>query len=177
MYLFGEALTIEREEPERKRRDSPPTLTHKGEDFNLTREAVTIFDELVRRRTPVERDLILEEAVRRLKAWRAQFGKKLWFCGVEISSSELYLEERGLVSIQRLPVLAAIVGAQNVAGGQESEEGVVGRAARETPTARIKSMKPVRCPNPDCDEEEGCCVCEHTGWIREFVMEEMQVPS
>lgn len=23
----------------------------------------------------------------------------------------------------------------------------------------------VRCPNPDCDPEEGCCICEHTGWV------------
>ena len=23
----------------------------------------------------------------------------------------------------------------------------------------------IRCPNENCDENEGCCLCEYTGWI------------
>jgi hypothetical protein len=23
----------------------------------------------------------------------------------------------------------------------------------------------VDCPNQDCDPEDGCCICEHTGWV------------
>lgn len=38
----------------------------------------------------------------------------------------------------------------------------------------IKDKKIVRCPNPDCDVENGCCVCEHTGWIYEYVLDEME---
>lgn len=44
-----------------------------------------------------------------------------------------------------------------------------------TPT--IKSMKAVRCPNPDCDPEDGCCVCEHTGWVYEYVIEDLTQPE
>ncbi len=29
------------------------------------------------------------------------------------------------------------------------------------------------CPNPDCDEEEGCCVCEHTGRVYSYVLDEV----
>lgn len=39
----------------------------------------------------------------------------------------------------------------------------------------IAGKKVVRCPNPDCDPEEGCCVCEHTGWIYEYVLDSMMV--
>ncbi|MGB8510065.1 MAG: hypothetical protein WCD76_16925 [Pyrinomonadaceae bacterium] len=38
----------------------------------------------------------------------------------------------------------------------------------------IKSKRVVRCPNPDCDPDEGCCVCEHTGFIYEYVLDEME---
>ena len=33
----------------------------------------------------------------------------------------------------------------------------------------VTSMKIVDCPNPDCDG--GCCLCEHTGKVYEYVIE------
>lgn len=33
----------------------------------------------------------------------------------------------------------------------------------------------VRCPNPNCDENFGCCVCDHTGWITAESLEEMMI--
>jgi len=39
----------------------------------------------------------------------------------------------------------------------------------------LKDKRRVRCPNPDCDPEEGCCVCEHSGWVYEYVWEQMAV--
>ena len=29
----------------------------------------------------------------------------------------------------------------------------------------------VSCPNPECDPEEGCCLCEHTGRIYEDTLD------
>jgi len=36
-------------------------------------------------------------------------------------------------------------------------------------------LKIVHCPNPDCDPEGGCCICDHTGYIYEYVLDEMLV--
>jgi hypothetical protein len=36
-------------------------------------------------------------------------------------------------------------------------------------------MEIVDCPNPNCDPEEGCCVCEHTGKVRQWVIDEMTI--
>jgi hypothetical protein len=46
-----------------------------------------------------------------------------------------------------------------------------------TISPRALSKKVTRCPNPDCDKEEGCCVCDHTGWVYEYVLEEMAQPD
>ena len=29
----------------------------------------------------------------------------------------------------------------------------------------INGRAAIACPNPDCDPEGGCCICEHTGWV------------
>ena len=29
----------------------------------------------------------------------------------------------------------------------------------------IDGILTVKCPNPECDEFEGCCLCEHTGRV------------
>lgn len=42
-----------------------------------------------------------------------------------------------------------------------------------TSEARQTRMEIIDCPNPNCDPEEGCCVCEHTGKIRQWVLDEM----
>ena len=39
---------------------------------------------------------------------------------------------------------------------------------------KIISMKWEPCPNPECDPEEGCCLCEHTGKILSRVLDELQ---
>jgi len=38
-------------------------------------------------------------------------------------------------------------------------------------------MKILPCPNPECDPEDGCCICEHSGRIYEYVLEDMQVEA
>jgi hypothetical protein len=29
----------------------------------------------------------------------------------------------------------------------------------------FEGRRAVRCPNQDCDQEDGCCICEYSGWI------------
>lgn len=31
----------------------------------------------------------------------------------------------------------------------------------------VRKRVVIRCPNPECDPEDGCCMCEHTGRIYE----------
>ena len=40
-------------------------------------------------------------------------------------------------------------------------------------TVTIAERRAVRCPNEYCDDEDGCCVCEHTGWVYEYVLDQM----
>lgn len=95
----------------RTMRSPVAVLTFAGEDFKLTAEAAAVVTELIKRRRDTrERDLIIAEAVRRLKGWRRAHGAGIWFCGVEFSSAEIYLERRRLVSEHRTPVLAEILG-------------------------------------------------------------------
>lgn len=35
-----------------------------------------------------------------------------------------------------------------------------------------KIKKRIPCPNPYCDPEEGCCICEYTNYIYVFVENE-----
>ena len=37
------------------------------------------------------------------------------------------------------------------------------------------SMKIVPCPNPECPEAEGCCVCEYSGYVREWIIDAMTI--
>lgn len=107
--LFGVSLTVRK--PGAKSKRAPPTMLHfGGESFKLSKEAVEIVEGIIRRRRKArERNLIIAEAVRRLKAWRAIYGEHIWFTGVELSSAELSLEERGLIVQQRTPIVAALM--------------------------------------------------------------------
>ena len=40
---------------------------------------------------------------------------------------------------------------------------------------RINNMAWEPCPNPECDPEGGCCLCDHTGKILTYVLDKMQV--
>lgn len=72
-------------------------LSHRGEDFKMTSDGAAVVRGVFERRKPCEQVLILDEGVRRLKLTRKRFGRGLWLCGVEVSSAELALEERGLI--------------------------------------------------------------------------------
>lgn len=72
-------------------------LSYRGEDFKMTRDGAAVVRGVFERRTAAEQVLILDEGIRRLKAMRKQFGRGLWLCGVEVSSAELALEEKGLI--------------------------------------------------------------------------------
>lgn len=63
------------------------------------------------------------------------------------------------------------------AGVQPSQPVETGSSASVSHGISIKSKKAVRCPNPDCDPAEGCCVCEHTGQIFEWVVEDLSQPE
>ena len=39
----------------------------------------------------------------------------------------------------------------------------------------INNMAWEPCPNPECDPEGGCCLCDHTGKILTYVLDKMQV--
>ena len=38
----------------------------------------------------------------------------------------------------------------------------------------MKKIATIPCFNPKCDEIEGCCLCEHTGWIQVFEEENIK---
>lgn len=92
-----------------RRRRNSSVLSFQGAEYPLTCDAVKVVEALIARRDARERDLIFAEAVRRLELMRESFGKRLWFSGVEFSSAELSLEERGDITVKRRPVISGIL--------------------------------------------------------------------
>jgi hypothetical protein len=76
-------------------------LSYRGEDFKMTKDGAAVVRGVFERRPAAEQVLILDEGIRRFKAMRRRFGRNLWLCGVEVSSAELMLEERGRIERRR----------------------------------------------------------------------------